>query len=218
MLVPLPPDHQDQQFERIAQALNSCGWIVLPDAIPLHLSAALLSRVIELGDDVFHDAGTGRMKEHSVNTFVRRDRIKWLENEHPAEGAWLAYMEALRVYLNKTLFLGLFSYESHFAHYKPGDFYKKHVDAFKGQANRRLTTVLYLNSNWESSDGGELLLYKPDDQLVELAKVLPRFATLAIFLSEDFPHEVLPARRDRYSIAGWYRLNSSSAQQVDPPR
>ena len=48
-------------------------------------------------------------------------------------------------------------------------------------------------------------------------RVAPAVGTLAVFLSEDFEHEVLPARRDRYSIAGWFRVNSSSARRVDPP-
>jgi SM-20-related protein len=37
-------------------------------------------------------------------------------------------------------------------------------------------------------------------------------------LSEDHLHEVLPTQRDRYSIAGWYRVNSSNANRVDPPK
>jgi len=32
---------------------------------------------------------------------------------------------------------------------------------------------------------------------------------LVIFLSEEFPHEVLPANTHRYSIAGWFRVNNS---------
>jgi SM-20-related protein len=49
-------------------------------------------------------------------------------------------------------------------------------------------------------------------------RVLPCMGRLAVFLSEDFPHEVLPAKRDRYSIAGWYRINESSTERVDLPR
>ena len=35
---------------------------------------------------------------------------------------------------------------------------------------------------------------------------------------EEIPHEVKPARRDRFSITGWFRLNTSSPDRVDPPR
>ena len=54
---------------------------------------------------------------------------------------------------------------------------------------------------------GELVLYK-NDQDVNGIKVLPEFGTLVIFLSEEFPHEVLPALRDRYAIAGWFHINA----------
>ncbi|MFB0911982.1 MAG: 2OG-Fe(II) oxygenase, partial [Glaciecola sp.] len=130
---------------------------------------------------------------------------------------WLEWTGILRTYLNQHLFLGLFSFESHFSHYAAGSFYKRHLDAFKGEANRILSVVAYLNPNWQIGDGGELVLYK-DEFDTQGLKVIPALGTLAIFLSEEFPHEVLPAKRDRYSIAGWYRINASSADRVDPPR
>jgi len=36
------------------------------------------------------------------------------------------------------------------------------------------------------------------------------------FLSEEIPHEVLDAVTDRFSIAGWYRVNGNG-RQPDPP-
>ena len=96
-------------------------------------------------------------------------------------------------------------------------FYKRHVDAFRGQANRVLTTVLYLNHDWLPTDGGQMVLY-PETGDGELARIEPAMGTLAVFLSEEFPHEVLPANRDRFSIAGWYRVNASTADRPDPPR
>ena len=49
-----------------------------------------------------------------------------------------------------------------------------------------------------------------------LAKVAPKAGTLICFESERFPHEVLAAGSTRYSIAGWFRKNNSSASFVDP--
>jgi SM-20-related protein len=60
------------------------------------------------------------------------------------------------------------------------------------------------------------VLYK-DDADKEGVKVVPLMGTLVTFLSEEFPHEVLPAARDRYSIAGWFRVNTSATDKVDPP-
>jgi SM-20-related protein len=34
--------------------------------------------------------------------------------------------------------------------------------------------------------------------------VAPVGGTLVAFLSERFHHEVLPARRERYSLTGWF--------------
>jgi SM-20-related protein len=148
---------------------------------------------------------------------VRTDAICWINGDSAAGRDWLAWAEALREYLNRELLLGLFSFESHFAHYRPGDFYRKHKDAFRGESNRVLSVVVYLNPGGQSEEGGELRVYT-GAPVGETIRVQPLLGTLVVFLSEEFPHEVLPATRDRYSIAGWFRVNGSTATRVDPPR
>lgn len=204
-------------FERIASDLRAHGFCVLDDAIPPELAAALAERVRALRAADFSPAGIGRAQDQMLNDFVRRDEIHWLEREDAAERGWLEWTGLLRSHLNRELLLGLFSYEAHFAHYEPGAFYKRHLDAFRGESNRVLTTVYYLNPGWQADDGGELLVY-PEHAPEPLACVLPQMGRLAVFISEEFPHEVLPAKRDRYSIAGWFRVNASTAERVDPPR
>ncbi len=208
-------------FERIAEDLYARGYSLIDEAIPEQLAEALFTRVLTLNDTDFSPAGIGRADALMQNDFVRRDEIRWMSTEHEAEHGWLDWVEQLRIYLNRRLFMGLFSYEAHFAHYAPGAFYKRHVDAFRGGENRILTTVLYLNSDWVADDGGEMLLYLEDNGMnvaaPPIARVMPTLGRLAVFLSEEFPHEVLPAKRDRYSIAGWYRINTSTAEKVDPP-
>tara|TARA_B100001109_G_scaffold255903_1_gene262937 strand:- start:1945 stop:2610 length:666 start_codon:yes stop_codon:yes gene_type:complete len=208
---------QSALFTDIAADIRQQGYSVQRDAVPVRLSSGLLYRLANMDTDEFQRAGTGRLQDHQLNAFVRRDRIHWLTNDNPHEQSWLTFAYNLQQFLNRELFLGLFSYECHFAHYRPGDFYKKHQDAFKGQANRILTTVLYLNPDWQTRHHGELVMYHGHGEQPELTRVLPRFGTLVVFLSEEFPHEVLAAERDRYSIAGWYRLNSSHYLRSDPP-
>lgn len=116
-------------------------------------------------------------------------------------------MQALQENINQHLYMGLFDYGSHFAHYKVGDFYAKHLDRLKGKTNRVLTTVLYLNDVWSKDDGGEIVLFDENQHIVE--KLLPKANRLIIFLSERFPHEVLPAKKDRYSITGWFRVREN---------
>lgn len=204
-------------FERIASDIHERGYSLVDDAIPEDLADILFSRVSALDEIDFSPAGIGRAQNQMLNSFVRRDEIRWLDSSHPVERSWLAWVDLLRIYLNRRLLLGLFSYEGHFAHYKAGAFYKKHVDAFRGDSNRILTAVLYLNCNWQADDGGEMILY-PEHGAEPIERVMPHMGRLAVFLSEEFPHEVLPAKRDRYSIAGWFRVNSSTAERVDPPR
>ena len=213
-------DGDDPLFVRIARDLTEKGWSVIPDALPQDMAVAL-SRQIHAGDENYTPAGIGRSVDHTLNTFVRRDRIHWINGCTEAENSWLAWSNRLRLFLNSRLFLGLFSFESHFAHYPPGAFYRKHVDAFRDRpfkdgSNRVLSIVAYFNSGWLPDDGGELLMYEPGG-VEPILSVTPAFGTLVAFLSEDIPHEVLPARRDRFSIAGWYRVNGSVSHQVDPP-
>ncbi|MDH5473729.1 MAG: 2OG-Fe(II) oxygenase, partial [Gammaproteobacteria bacterium] len=154
-----------------------------------------------------------REQEHQLNQFVRRDRIFWLPEDHPPAQHYLHWAEQLRLRLNRELFLGLFDYECLYAHYQQGGFYKKHLDAFAGSSNRRLTTILYLNPEWSPQDGGELLLYASDGETL-LETVIPTFGTMVIFLSDEFPHEVRVANRSRYSLTGWFRINNLN---LDPP-
>ena len=159
----------------------------------------------------------GRGANFKHNPFVRSDSICWITGEQPVCQSWLNWSAALQQYLNQRLLLGLFSFESHFACYQPGDFYRRHYDAFRGGSNRVLSLVAYLNPGWSTDDAGELVLYSDDQDHVG-TRVVPLLGTVVVFLSEAFPHEVLAASRERWSIAGWYRRNASTAQQIDPPR
>jgi len=148
---------------------------------------------------------------------VRRDRVRWLDRGHAPVVCNLDWAEQLRQRLNQELCLGLFDYECHYAHYPKGAFYKRHVDAVKGLSNRRLSTILYLNPSWQAGDGGELVMYAGEGQAV-LETVSPAFGSMVLFLSEEFPHEVLPAKRSRYSLTGWFRINNTDSLNLDPPK
>lgn len=204
----------EQQLETIAQALAQDGYYVGSKMLSAELVQGLLKDVRETQKSCLKRAGVGRGADFHIDNSVRGDSIMWIEGSTPAQASWLALMQGLQSYLNRRLYLGLNSYESHYACYAPGAHYEKHKDAFVGQANRVLSTVAYLNPEWQSDWGGQLVLY--DDDNKELSRVEPEAATMIIFLSEEFPHEVLAAKQERYSIAGWYRLNASNSKVVDP--
>jgi SM-20-related protein len=202
-------------FEQVADAIFKDGFVVLEDAVPDEVAHSLLDHLTTLEGAAFSQAGVGRGLMRERNSGVRRDRILWINEGTAAGSIWLAWTQELQSYLNQRLLLGLFSFESHYAVYGPGDFYKTHVDAFRGQGNRVLSLVTYLNKEWSADYGGELVIYHPDSE-AELVRVAPRWRTLVVFLSEEFPHEVMTARFHRFSVAGWFRVNSSSSEKADP--
>lgn len=202
--------------DEMIDALVDVGYYVWPNALEQSLCLALLQEVetYQQQDDL-DPAGIGRGGEHQLNQNIRRDKIRWLDGSTQAQVLYLQQMAQLQYELNRALFLGLFEYECHFALYDKGDFYKKHNDSFRGKANRMITTVAYLNPDWQPEYGGELVIYnEAGDQ--ELLSVLPEMGKLVVFMSEQTPHEVRVTQQPRVSIAGWFRLNTTRAGVVDP--
>lgn len=201
-------------FENVVNDIVDKGYSINPFALPIQLADALEVKAKNLSESEFLEAGIGRGDDFVKSEVVRKDEIAWIQRSDEVSNQWLDWATQLQVHINQELFMGLFSFESHFAHYRPGDFYKKHVDAFKGERNRVLSLVVYLNSGWLPEYGGELALYHDK----EVVKVTPLKGTVVVFLSEEVPHEVLKAHKDRYSIAGWFRVNGSVNNVIDPPR
>ena len=201
-------------FEALSLQLEAHGYVVIPEGLPQTVADELLRYINNVDASKFHRAGIGRGADEHTNGFVRRDSIHWLHEGRPELAEWRIFTDSLRRQLNRQLFLGLFSFESHLARYSPGGLYKKHYDAFRGEANRIVSLVCYLNTDWAPGDGGELQLYT-DAMTVT---VPPVYRSLVLFLSEEMLHEVLPANRERWSATGWFRLNQSRPDRVPPPR
>lgn len=210
------PLHQPIDFSSLVEGLVEKHWFVCEDYLPSLLCTQLYQELIQLKDKaVLSAAGIGRGKNYLLEKNIRSDLTHWLDSSSQVQQDYLALMRELKDYLNRELFLGLFEYESHYAFYPPGAFYKKHLDAFKGRSNRVVTTVLYLNPDWKPEDGGQMRLYDPQSDL-PLLDVAPRRGTLVCFLSDQIPHEVLATKSDRASLAGWFRINTSINGIIDP--
>ena len=197
--------HFDDQDEATALALAETGYVVVPDYFPRGAWLALLDAALSAQRaEQFHAAGIGfgaRLARHDI---VRNDTIHWLDatSDEPAVRGWFARVETLRQTLNQTLMLGAFDFESHFAAYPPGHFYRRHIDQFQGTHTRAVTLILYLNDGWRPEHGGALRLYVDEHKWRD---ILPVGGTLVAFLSERFFHEVLSATRERLSVTGWLR-------------
>ncbi|EKO3555103.1 2OG-Fe(II) oxygenase [Vibrio fluvialis] len=197
-------------LDALLDAIAEQGWFIWDD----FLTAEQVQSLRDCAPENWKRARIGRNDDLQRETTIRSDKIQWLsQNMAQPVQDYLERMEQIRQAVNRDFFLGLFEYEAHFAKYEQGDFYKKHLDAFRGQENRKLTTVFYMNEAWQPADGGELKIYNLDDQLIDT--VAPVAGRLVVFLSEKFPHEVLPTHADRVSIAGWFRTNGVTANKLD---
>ncbi|MDR3384724.1 2OG-Fe(II) oxygenase [Cupriavidus basilensis] len=199
-------------LERLFVALEEHGWAVSDDLIDTTLAARLHAEsraAWEAG--LFHPARIGRGEATARDAGIRGDSILWLDDAPPgaARADFQAWAAGLREALNERYFLGLKREEFHFSHYPVGTAYKKHVDQHRATLHRKISLVLYLNPEWSERDGGELALYGQDDGATELHRVLPQRARLAVFRSDLVPHEVLPCRKTRWALTGWFRTDQA---------
>lgn len=198
----------DNWLDQLADGLTEYGWMRLNVAerlTPTLLQALRDEVEILHRTDAMKAAGIGRGADHTRDHSIRRDRIAWLQGITAPQAALFEFLQTLQLGLNQRLFLGLKRFEAHYATYQPGDFYRKHVDSFAGRASRIVSLVLYLNDGWTPEDGGALQVYNRDNRNEVCGTVVPEEGRMVLFMSEEIPHEVLPAQRTRYSIACWFR-------------
>lgn len=202
-----PPVAPLQSLPAILDGLAEQGRHIemnfLSDDLVAALRVECLARHAEGG---FHAAGVGAGQAKVVSE-VRGDHIHWLEeaDPNPAVRAYLEVMAALREAVNQSFFLGLIELEAHFAAYPPGAGYRRHLDRFRDDDRRTLTTIVYLNDAWTAADGGQLRFWPDPSGLGEAVDVLPAGGTLVTFLSDRLWHEVLPAQRQRLALTGWFK-------------
>ncbi len=198
----------DIELAQITETLARDGYAVVPSFLNPQTCAALAAegrKQIDAG--MLKAAGVGQGSEHSLRDEIRSDHILWLDDENaaPLQKQYLELLEAYRQEVNRQLFLGIFEFEGHLALYPPGSFYKRHLDRFREDDRRTVTAILYLNDNWQESDGGQLRFYPNGESVAEYIDILPQAGTLVTFLSHDYWHEVLPGSRERMSITGWFK-------------
>ena len=186
-------------FSTIADGLAEQGFVVINH----FLSSQEVEDILKLEvfqNGSFQKAGIGKGHKQ-VNESIRGDSILWMDKDlapSPVQ-LYLNRLQALRTYLNQTLYLSLKDFEVHLASYPPGSFYKRHLDQFKSDDHRKITVITYLNQNWKEEEGGQLRMYLGKETL----DILPTSGKLVCFRSDQIEHEVLPAIRERLSITGW---------------
>ncbi|MGB4812149.1 MAG: 2OG-Fe(II) oxygenase [Methylophilaceae bacterium] len=213
----MPPHFTVNNTEILIDSLATQGFAVVPNFITAEQVQQLATRARTLQQlELLSPAATG--KNMHLNTALRGDATRWLEDDSsdPVEQVYLSLMQVLQHDLNRSLYLGLQSFESHFAIYPVGAFYKKHLDQFnndhfKQDDLRQVSSILYLNEAWQASDGGALRIYLDNGHDKKFLDISPIGGVLVVFMSSRFYHEVLPAKRDRISLAGWFKTRANVA-------
>lgn len=149
---------------------------------------------------------------------IRRTRITWFDGSTEAQRAFQAWTETLRQNLNRELMLGLFEMEVCFAVYPPGGFYDRHLDSFAGARNRVVSLVAYLNEDWDEARGGALAIWPEggSESDAPAARIIPEPGGVVLMLSEAIPHAVEVTNEKRLGLAGWWRVNQSGVDRIDP--
>lgn len=199
----------EELLEHISQEIYSNSYLVVDNFVDETFRKALLKEQTDLlNQGQFTKAAVGKGDQKQVRTEIRSDEVLWMDPTalSPLQVIFWEKVEELKQVLNRRCFLGLKSFEGHFARYPIGSFYKRHLDQFHAVPHRIVTVILYLNDSWTEADGGQLRMYFPqEDGSERVEEVLPLGGRLVVFLSEEIPHEVLPTHKERISITGWLR-------------
>ncbi|MEC9281768.1 MAG: 2OG-Fe(II) oxygenase [Bdellovibrionota bacterium] len=187
--------------EEAVLSLVEQGYFSQNAFLPADLLDFLAGRAQLLAEkDLFREAAIGKGLIKTKNESIRSDEIRWIDERDLSYEHVNGFLSPLIDMVKRELFLPIKRFESHFAHYPVGSLYKRHSDRHKNSPSRLLTCVIYL-TDMEDGDGGELVIYPEKGSNV---KIQPKAGKLVLFKSE-LEHEVLLARKDRWSLCSWLR-------------
>ncbi len=174
------------------------------DFLSVSLAAHLKENLIALyAHQQFRAAGIGNAALQEHDKLLRSDKIYWLDRAHDNihEAGFFELMDRFVAYLNSTCYTGITGYEFHYTLYETGSFYKRHLDQFRNNKSRAYSMIMYLNTDWQEKDGGELLVYHSD----HIQTIAPSNGKCVFFKSSELEHEVLLTNQPRLSITGWLK-------------
>ncbi len=156
----------------------------------------------------FRSARIGRGHEQQEQKNIRSDEILWLDPMDPELIFFAEICNKIQTELAQGLMLPIQNYELHWARYPANSGgYDEHLDQSNAKdlfhGERLITLVLYLNDSWQSEDGGQLKMRLPD----KIMTIEPQCGTLMLFRSDSLWHQVIAAKKDRWSLTGWFRRN-----------
>lgn len=194
----------EKDFEAIIANFIENNIGISEDFLSKNLSENLKINLLALHkEELLLLAGTGNAEKLAHNASVRSDSIYWLDRKHDNkyENEFFNQIEDFIKYLNKTCYTGITGYEFHYSLYEIGSFYKKHLDQFQNNSDRKYSLISYLNTDWVEGDGGQLLIHQDGGN----QKISPTQGKTIFFKSNQLEHEVLVTNQRRMSITGWLK-------------
>ena len=187
------------------QNLESKSWSSHYNVLSESTCRELIDYVdYHLEEDNFDIAQIGNKLNHKKRTSIRSSKIAWINHweKHPEllklNESIISFQSDIAAYF----YLSLKRFESQFAYYEQGDFYKKHLDQLAETKHRQVTMILYLNN---CPVGGELVIYNKEDRNKIDTIIRPKAGQMVCFFSSQIFHEVLPTSMQRYSLTTWMR-------------
>lgn len=199
---PLLPLMTSLQESLVVEELGGRGFTCIDNFLSIEELLMIRNYIFDLHEKHFlRSAAIGKDAEEQIVKEIRSDLIKWIDfsTPGPVNDFFLPKLEEIITLLKQKCFLGIRDFESHFTFYPPGSYYKKHLDRFKGNNNRLVSFVCYLNDFWLPEHGGQLRIYDKES----VADIEPLGGRIVLFLSDEIEHEVLETKKERISITGW---------------
>jgi SM-20-related protein len=201
---------EENKIHQLIERIAKNNWTKQDNFLPVDIAEEILDEIrYRWHEDDFKKAGVGRADNFDIRPEIRTDKILWLNpnNLSKALKYYWDIMEDYKLQLNQAFFLSLVEFEAHLAVYPVGSFYKKHLDQFKNVQHRLITCIFYLNKSWDEINAGQLRIYNND--FSSCTDIFPEFNSFVSFRSDLVYHEVLPTKRERYTVSGWLRVRSN---------
>ncbi|CAD5119084.1 DgyrCDS7729 [Dimorphilus gyrociliatus] len=203
--------------EYIVECMNKYGICVLDNFFCEPRAGDILNEVKSLrSQGAFTD---GQLVSQPATTGkVRGDQILWLEknDKHPYITSFIERLDSIVMDCAKKLKqyqIGGRTKAMIACYPGNGTGYMRHIDN-PNEDGRCLTTIYYLNKNWNTQTDGGLLRIFPE-VFNQVADIEPKFDRLLFFWSDRrMPHEVLPTYKERYAITVWYFDTEERARAI----
>lgn len=222
----LSQDWFDSISRQLIEHMTQFGICVIDNFLGYQKGRAIYEEVEELYSSREYSKG-GLVSDRLINNgnnlnsttdpgAIRNDRVIWVDGKEDNcceinnliqtlssvvinSSTWSLYSnnELDKIVINKRTKAHVSCYPGN------GTRYVRHVDN-PNDDGRLITSIYYLNENWDTKRQGGLLRMYPTGSNV-VANIEPLFDRALFFWSDRRnPHEVLPAYRDRYAITVWF--------------